>query len=413
MNTKKMIFLFFIVGLIFFSCIRDFSEGPISSETRPLTNLEKKLVETDEKFGLKLFRELNKYEGNKKIFISPLSVNMALAMAYNGAVGTTEQAMRKTLEFGNLTQNEINESYKSLIGLLSEIDPKVQFQMANSIWFQQGFNVLPDFININKTYFDAEVRELDLHAPGALEIINGWVSTKTNSKVNDIIKRIDPLTIMFLINAIYFNGMWTYEFDKNQTFDDKFYLENGNSVDSKMMQQHRDFYYYENENLQAIDLEYGDGKYSMTIFLPKSNISINSLITQLDASNFTHWIGNFTESEGTLLLPKFKMEYRILLKEILTTLGMGIAFDQNLADFSKMCNSVKGNLYIDRVIHQTFVEVDEEGTEAAAATVVVVNYKGAGPKGFVMHVNRPFLFVIRERQNNVILFMGKVVEPTF
>ncbi len=410
MKNKLFLAVILLAVLSVPGCIHDFSQTPAENEVRELTALEKKLVQTDETFSWKLFREINKTESGGNIFISPLSTGMALAMTYNGASGETEAAMRSTLEFGDLSQKEIDQTFKSLIKLLTQIDPRVQFQIANSIWYQQGFNVTEQFIDLNKTYFGAAIKELDLYAPGVLDMINGWVGAKTNGKIPDLLDRIDPLTVMLLINAIYFNGMWTYEFDKNKTVARVFYPDSCSQVTCDMMQQRGEFFYTANDNYQAIDLAYGSGKYSMTILLPQPDVKLAAFIAGLDAGKFAQIIGNLTERKGNLVLPKFQLKYKLELNEVLKALGMGIAFDPFKADFSAMCNSTRGNLYIDKVIHQTYVKVDEEGTEAAAATVVVIKGRG-GSSGFEMVVNRPFLFLIRARKSNVILFMGRVVNP--
>lgn len=411
---KKVIIVVCVIVIVttFTKCYRDFSGTPIPIQDRELTFLEKKLVESDEKFGLKLFREIVKSSPDSNIFISPLSVSMALAMTYNGADGTTEQAMRNTLELGDLTKIQINESCKSLIELCSEIDPQVKFQIANSIWYKQGFIVEQDFIKTNQRYFDAIVTELDFAAPGGVDIINSWISEHTNHKIENIIDQIPPLTVMYLINAIYFNGTWMYEFDKNLTKDDLFETPSGTQVSIKMMQISGDFFYYENDNFQAIDLMYGSGKYGMTIFLPKQTKSLDSLINQLDPLKFHEWISYFSEYRGNLSLPKMKIEYKIKLNDILTSLGMGIAFDALSANFENISKNSRGNLYISRVLHNTFLQVNEEGTEAAAATVVEIKERGVEPSGFVMKINRPFFFFIRERNSNVVLFIGKIVNPT-
>jgi len=387
----------------------DSSTNPNTNIVRNLTTAEIKLTESDNKFGLKLFREIVKNEQNKNIFISPLSVSMALGMTYNGADSSTLEAMHETLEYGDLTTQEVNESYKSLIKLLTGLDPKVKFQIANSIWYREGFSVENNFIDLNTTYFDAIVRALDFNADNAADIINAWINEKTNGKIEEIIdKPIDTLTVMFLINAIYFKGTWTYEFDEENTTDDIFYLPDGSETQCKMMNHKNDHNYFENEQFQAIDLLYGDADFSMTIFLPKPGIDIDSLITRLNNENWNSWISSFSTQEVNLYLPKFKMEYEISLNNVLCALGMSIAFDPYQADFTNINSN--GNLYISKVKHKTFVKVNEEGTEAAAVTSVEIGLTSIG-SGITMYINRPFVFAIRENHSGTILFIGKIVEP--
>lgn len=406
MKGKFTLFTALITSTLFWQCIRDYSVAPTPGISRDLTPLEKKLVEADEKFGLKLFRQVVQSESNKNVFISPLSVSMALGMTYNGAAGTTEEAMRHVLEFGDLSSEEINESFQSLITLLIQLDPRVRFDIANSIWYRLGFHVEQDFIDVNQTYFDAEVKGLDFSSPSAIDVINGWVDQNTNGKIKEIIDSIDPLTVMFLINAIYFKGTWTYEFNKDLTTDDLFTTPDGSKIPCKMMNQEGEFLYLETADFQAVDLPYGDECISMTIFLPRPGKSVDSLIAQFTPENWTGWIGNLSKASLNLQFPKFKLEYEIKLNDVLQALGMGICFDPGRADFSKMNRDFA--LFISQVKHKTFVEVDEEGTEAAAVTVVEMRYTSIG---LIMRVDRPFVFVIRENHSNTLLFMGKIVAP--
>lgn len=214
---------------------------------------------------------------------------------------------------------------------------------------------------------------------------------------------------MFLINAIYFNGNWTYEFDKEMTQDDLFIRDTGRQVPCKMMIQTNEFQYQENADFQAVDIPYGDGEFRMTILLPKPGQDINTLIAALDMQTWQTWVDGFSADSVTLQLPKFKLEYEIKLNDVLAALGMSIAFLPGQADFTGMY--APGGLFIDYVKHKTFVEIDEEGTEAAAVTVVAIGETSANPGPKFMRIDRPFLFVIRENDSGTILFIGKIVEP--
>jgi len=376
-----------------------------SHTPRTLTPTEQSLVQSDNKFGLKLFREIINQEPNKNVFISPLSVSMALGMTYNGADGETKEAMERTLEISGLSLQEINESYKTLIELLIDLDPKVEVLIANSIWYREELIFEQTFFDICKEYFDALVKDLDFSSPDASKTINAWVEEKTKGKIKKIVDdEIGEEVLMFLINAIYFKGTWTYQFDKNKTVNDVFQLSNGSQKPCKMMEQEGDFQYFSNSDFQAIDLPYGDGYYSMTIFLPSEEKNIDSLIAQFTEENWNQWINSFTENNGSLQFPKFKLEYELLLNDVLKALGMEIAFSGQ-ADFTKMYKP--GGIWIGRVIHKTFVDVNEEGTEAAAATEVEMWRSGP----FSMRVDRPFIFAIRDNHSQTILFMGKIVEP--
>lgn len=412
MKKSISIILFFASVCFFFMHCDQSTMESVDDPVREFTELEKQVAGASDKFGLKLFSAVNETQKDSNIFISPLSVSMALGMTLNGTDGTTFDAIQSTLELNGFSRQEINETYQSLIQLLTQIDPKVIFQIANSIWYRDTWTFEQEFINTNKKYFSAHVQGLNFNDPGTPSVINSWVSNNTNGKIEEIIQSIDPTTVMFLINAIYFKGSWQYEFDVNETINDIFISPDGTEIPCKMMVQENDFQYFENSSFQAIDLPYGDGKFSMTIFLPKNPSSIDSLISQFTEENWADWTSSFTEQPGELLLPKFNLEYKIKLNDVLSSLGMRIAFTPGQADFSQM---YKGpfDLYISKVDHKTFVEVNEEGTEAAAVTSVTITFTSIGGSGFVMRIDRPFVFVIRERDSNVLLFMGKIIKPEF
>ncbi|MDP2207733.1 MAG: serpin family protein [Bacteroidota bacterium] len=382
---------------------------PPKGEIRSLTQTEKQLVSSADKFGLKLFQKVNELEQNKNLFISPLSVSLALGMTLNGANTSTYDSMRNTLELPDIPQGQINEAYKSLIDLLTGIDPKVNFKIANSIFYQNTYTFENDFIEVNKKYFDALVRGLNFNDPATVNIINQWVKDNTNGKIEKIVESIENDIVMFLINALYFKGTWKYEFEKNKTRDDWFIQPNGTRSTCKMMVQESGFSYFANEDFQAIDLPYGDGAFSMTIFLPKQNRDVNSFIASITESNWNNWLSSFTIQNVKLYLPKFKLEYEIQMKDVLTALGMGIAFDPGNADFTKLYRG-PGRAYISKVKHKTFVDVYEEGTEAAAVTSVEIGFISVR-EDIVMRCDRPFVFVIREKNSNSILFIGKIIKP--
>jgi len=400
-----LIFSLLILILILQNC-SDSSTSPNQIQFRELTASEKKLVQSDNAFSHKIFKKVIEAETDQNIFISPLSISMALGMTLNGANGTTFEAMQNTLEFQDLSLDEINQSYQSLIQLLGGADPEVIFQIANSVWYRQTLTFEQDFIERVQTYFNALVQSLDFNDPNAKNIINQWVNQKTNGRINEIVNFIDPTDVMFLINAIYFKGTWTYQFDKTLTHNDYFISLNGTQLPCRMMIQKGDFWYLDNSDFQAVDLPYGDGNYRMAIFLPRSQIHVDSIISQFNQQNWDLWTGSFSKNSGTLELPKFAVEYKIKLNDVLSALGMAVAFTGQ-ADFTRMYPP--GNLFISRAKHKTFVKVDEEGTEAAAVTSVGISFTSTGG-GFTMRVDRPFVLVIHEKHSKAILFMGKIQE---
>ncbi len=377
-------------------------------DVRPLTTSELQIVESDNRFGFNLLRALSKDEGSNNVFVSPLSVSVALGMTLNGAHGETYDAMKTTLELNGLSETEINESYSSLIELLRGLDPKVVFEIANSIWYRQGFQAEQDFLDANKDFFDSEVRELDFSDPESVEVINGWVDEKTHGKIEKILEDIDPGTVMFLINAIYFNGTWTYEFDPDDTEERPFANAVGEPSSVPMMAQQAELAYFETDRFQAVDMPYGDSLFSMSVILPRDPADLEAIIEDLDQATWNDWTTRFAPQDVSLRLPRFKLEYEKTLNDILIAMGMGVAFDGGRADFTRIRRS--GGLWIDYVKHKAFVEVDEEGTEAAAVTVVaIVECAGCGGSHVSMHVDRPFLFFIREQHSGTILFAGKVM----
>ena len=376
---------------------------------RDATQLEKQLAQSGNKFGFNLFKEINKSDPKQNIFISPLSVSMALGMTLNGANGATFDAMKETLQLNGLSQVQINETYKSLIDLLSHLDAKVKFTLANSIWYRQEFAVENDFIDVNQSFFDALVQKLNFNDPLAPDTINQWVKDKTSGKIEKIVEQIKDEDVMFLINAIYFKGNWTYEFDKDLTTDDIFTKTDGSTVAVQMMKQEGEFDYFENQEFQAINLPYGDGDFSMMLILPTQENDLNAVMNQINESNWQDWQNSLIPENGTIQLPTFSMELKFSLKEILKMMGMSLAFEPLNADFSKI-NSDK-DLFISDVLHKTFVEVNEEGTEAAAVTSVIIGVTSIGGGGFTMRIDRPFLFFIHENRSQTILFMGKVLNP--
>ncbi|MFQ5649954.1 MAG: serpin family protein [bacterium] len=400
-----MMALIAVAHLLLLSC----SSNPVSPVHRELTELEKRLVQSDNTFGFELFREINRTEPGKNIFISPLSVSMALGMTLNGAAGETRQAMVDLLGFDGLSEEEINQTYKSLLDLLIQLDPTVVFQIANSIWYDQAFVFEQPFIDRNRQFFDAEIQGLDFRDPAAVDIINGWVSQHTAGKIEKIIEQIDPEVIMFLLNAIYFKGGWTTEFDPENTQNDLFNLPDGSQKSIEMMNRSDTLQYFESDLFQAVDLPYGEEAFSMTLLLPKPGVAIDSLISNFSTRNWADWSASFSTQNVILGLPKFKLECEMSLNQVLSTLGMSVAFIPHQADFSKMYTG-RDDLYIDEVKHKTFIEVNEEGTEAAAVTSVGIGVTSV-PLSVTMRLDRPFVFMIHEHQSQTILFVGKLVDP--
>ena len=420
MNNRQpitTIFLgtFCLALLLFVSC----DEVPLDifdklEDTPEVGAVDTNLITANTTFGFNLFNEIRKTEQNKNIFISPFSVSVALAMTLNGAANETEQEMMNVLQLQGLSSESINAGYGQLQHRLQASDPKVTLTLANSLWARQGIQFKQDFLQRNIQFFGAEISTLDFDDPSASQTINQWVNTNTNGKIEKIVSdNIDPTMILFLINAIYFKGTWQREFDSSKTEDGTFHLGNGDEKQVPMMKQQRRHPYYRGENFQAISLAYGDGQINMYIFLPDRESNLNTFLANLNAEGWENWMSQFHKKDVSLVMPKFKLEYEKTLNDTLSMLGMGRALQPELANFSRMAPlEVAGvNLYIEKVVHKAFVEVNEEGTVAAAVTGVEVGITSLPPPPIPFTVDRPFFFAIRDNETKTVLFMGTVIEP--
>lgn len=403
--------LVFGLGLLFTQCKKESSPPTntvdFSCNDQPTVC---ELTAGNGNFALEVFRQINNDEpADKNIFISPFSMSTALAMTTNGAAAQTLDDMRSTLKISNLAMQSVNDSYKTLLATLPNLDANTKLQIANSIWPQTDYPVLPSFLDLNSTYFNSEVVPVDFKdAPVVIDKVNTWVSDKTEGLIEETLDELPSGVVMLLINAIYFNGSWKTKFDAADTEPATFNAPNGPEQVDMMHIAESDFDYFENELFQAIDLPYGDSIFSMSVFLPKAGHDANEVIEEMTPANWEQWISAFQLHAVELFFPKFKLDYDLKMKRTLSDMGMGLAFS-DAADFTNMIDG--GGVKIDEVIHKAVVEVSEKGTEAAAVTVVQIieTSAGAGPPS--VNVNRPFVFVIRDNKTNSILFMGKVVNP--
>ncbi len=378
---------------------------PLTALPRALTVAERSVIAGSNSFAFDLMRAVNADEAGANVFISPLSVSMALGMTLNGAAGTTFDEMRETLDFGGLSQTEINASYRSLTDLLLGLDRTVDMRIANSVWYRQEFPVEQPFVQSVQASFGARVEGRDFANPATLNVINGWVSSATNNRIESIIDEIRPEHIMFLINAIYFKGAWTDAFDRSATRADTFRAPGGASVPVQMMNTDGSFRARMTNDYQAVELPYGNTAFTMTIVMPAEGVDIEDFADSLDGEAFDALVSGMGEGRIMLSMPRFRLEYEKTLNDALKALGMPTAFT-DAADFSGISRG--GGLSISEVKHKTFVEVNEEGTEAAAVTSVGIVLTSAPPS---IRIDRPFVFVIRERFSGTILFAGKIVEP--
>ncbi len=415
-KNKPFLSLILAVFLIVYGCTSSEVTPDNTPNLRSLRSAEKQTVENSTDFAFAVFDKMNNTKSaGENLFISPFSLSTAVAMAYNEANGTTKDGIKKAIRLEGVTDAELNSSYQSLVECLNGVDKTVTFSPANSIWYQETFTPQDDFVKQNQTYFNAEVKGLDMigNSEGSKNTINAWVKDKTNDKIDKIIDRVLPGQVMFLINAIYFKGTWTYQFNKNQTLPATFYLENGATVTKDFMNGEATVNHLVDADKVLVELPYRNQQFVMTLIMPQPGKPMTTLMSQLTSENFAQWLTTASPGKIQISLPKFSFEGDYTKKEfnkILANLGMNEAFSDN-ADFSRMLvGFTKGDLKIDEVAHKTFVKVDEEGSEAAAVTSIGIAYTSAGPTSFVF--NRPFVYLIREKNSGAILFMGKMMNPT-
>lgn len=380
---------------------------------RSLSESEAQIVDGTGYFGFNLMHELITRTPDENHFISPLSIIMAYGMAMNGAENETYSQMQDVIGLADLTREEINQAALELIELLTAFDENVQFNIANSIWIRDTFDVEPDFIDTNQHYFKALVEQTDFSDPATVDMINQWVSENTNGLIDEITEApINPLSVMFLINAIYFNGEWTYQFDPDHTEVKPFYPSENTPIDVDMMklEDSGNLQYTSGEDYQALNLYYGDAGFAMTLVLPDEETNLDSWLQDNSWDDWKAITNSFSSAAVNLVMPKFELEYEIDgFKEILEAMGITDAFDPAYSDFSRI-NSMNDDLYISDTKHKSFIRVDEEGTEAAAVTSIEMGVTSA-PQTINLRFDRPFFYVIREVESNTILFMGTMAYP--
>jgi serine protease inhibitor len=364
-------------------------------------------------FGIDLYKQLLEESPGVNIFISPTSIGFALAMTYNGSVGETRDAMARTLKFSDTSLEAVNVADSTLISAMNDTLAGIRLSIANSLWAREGIAFNESFLRRNARYYGAEIQSLDFSSPRASEKINGWVAEKTNNRITKIVDGIDGSAILFLINAIYFKGSWTVEFDKSMTRERAFHLLDGGEKSHPMMERSDRFAYFKGDEFQAVRLPYGDGRIGMYVFLPDGGSSLERFHAELSSDAWNAWMRRFESRRGRVVLPRFKLQYEAKLKRALSALGMGIAFDGGRANFTGMVKAAGANAYIHDVAHKTFVDVNEEGTEAAAVTSVEMRVTSALPaeKPFEMIVDRPFFVAIVDGETGLILFAGSIVNP--
>lgn len=415
MRTKTSSFLIIIVASLFLSASCEENNG-VKAEELPaplridLREDEQEMVLSDQAFAFEFFESLFVEEAlqeDHNFMVSPLSLSMALAMTKNGAANETKEVMQKTLKLGDFSDDEVNGYYKKLIEALLKTDPTTKLSIANAIFTNRSVAIKPDFIKTNRSFYDATVKSVDFTNPETVNVINNWASDNTNGLIEKVLDFTNADDLMYLLNAIYFKGIWASEFDAKHTVKKPFTDENDTRKEVDMMNQTAKFDYTEDQNLQLVQLPYGNQAFSMMVLLPKENKQLGDVVAAINQKNYWSDLkSGLIEAEVDLSLPKFKTEYSKKLNDVLTKMGMGLAFTHN-ADFSRMSDvSAK----IDFVKQDTYISTDELGTEAAAVTSVgmMMTSMPAKPEKVVFNADHPFLYIIQENSTGAILFMGAV-----
>ena len=381
----------------------------------PLSGEAIVLAESGNAFTLNLFQEIYQERSEENIFISPLSVDVALHMTANGAAGSTHTEMKEGLGTAGLSDEEANQAVHDLSAQLTGIDRAVTLSTANSIWFRDQYTLQAGFSELIQTYYDGWIEGLNFDQPNSKDRINGWVENQTRGKIKSLVEEVRGSDVMFLINATYFKANWQYQFDPQQTQEAPFYQEDGTAVSVPMMfSEGVKLRHYYDPSFRLLDIPYGNGQFSLVVLLPEATAgSVASVMDQLTLVNLNQWIAQADTLTPQLYLPEFTTSFKMKLNEPLMRLGMVVPFNSRSADFSKFFQGVDGGLYLDRVIHQSFIEVNEQGTEAAAATVSTISSLSAAsiPQPMSVRVDRSFVYLIREKHTQAILFVGTMLNP--
>ncbi len=367
------------------------------------------LVSAINTLAFRLFSQIGKRNKNQNIFISPLSITLALALLHNGADETTEQELAEILGIQNIRHDEADTAYADLQSELEQRSRQANLAIANSIWAQKGLLLKQNFIQRSKKFYSAEVFNLNFTDSDACLIINDWVKNKTNGKINEIVRAgdIDSHTILILIDAVYFKGNWRHQFNKANTKEAPFTLSDGKQKRIPMMTKSGVYEYFEGEDFQAIILPYENNSISMIIFLPKDRNSLSNFQQRLGIQKWQEWRSQFSRMQGYLVLPRFKLDYEDSLIDVFKALGMNLSFSSH-ANYKRMCDDP---VSISDIRHKAFMDVNEEGTEASAVTGMLMQRIVGGQEFFRMVINRPFFSAIQDNQTGVILFMGAIWEP--
>ncbi|MCF0071687.1 serpin family protein [Dyadobacter sp. CY261] len=404
--SKRLITVPMLAATMLFGCTND-NVNPGAHEVNPV-EIPESVSNGTTSFAFDFIHALQTTQSvEENLFVSPLSLHMALGMLLNGAEEETAQEIKKALKMDDVALSELNAAYKTLINDLPVADPKVSLGLANSVWYRNDFAVENDFQSVLKDAFESEVTGLPFDNT-AKDRINKWASDKTNGKIQKVLEKIEPNHVMFLLNALYFKGNWKYQFDPKKTLDTPFKLESGQSKNVKMMYAKSDFKVGSGTNYDAVELPYANGQFNMTLLIPKGENKIDDVLKGLSGTSWSQLTSGLTSRGVTVGLPKFTLDYSGQLKETLQGMGIQRAFHEG-AQLGKINKAAK--LYVDFVKQDAYLGIDEQGTEAAAVTTIGIGLTSAGPQEPRYICDKPFALIISENTSNTILFVGRIKNP--
>ncbi len=387
------------------------STNAIALNTRLMRAEEATLVVSANQFSFDYFKKLSNTEPAQNIAFSPFSAHTALSMLINGADGTTRQEIKEALRIPAQSDSSVNSSFKSLKNYLYTVDPTVNIKIANSVWWRKELHVKSAFAETLKNYYDAELNPLDFAAAQSVQTINNWVNTQTSGRIPTILNSLAPEDVMVLLNAVWFKAAWTEKFDKSLTAKKPFTLDDGTIIQVDMMKNSKtNARIYSDNEVDFADIPFAGDAYSFSVAMPADSRTLDEFVSTLSEEKFNRWTGYAAKSSSrTLQMPRFKFAYEHSMNDLLKEMGMKRAFGAD-AELGRLFDETL-DLFVSKVKQKTFVQIDEEGGEAAAVTSIVVGVTSAGPGYF--DVDRPFLFVIREKTSKTILFIGKVHRPVY
>lgn len=417
-QMKRASMLLILIGLLLLvGCGKDSSEDSKMEESPDAQNEDastddfENIVEANDILGFKLLEEIDASEDGN-VFVSPASLFMALSVVYNGATGTTQEGIAEVLEAQDVDQTELNAGNLALMKALQAEKEDIDLEIANSLWMSDLYEFTDPYKENIETYYDAQIEKIDMMAPESVERMNDWVEEKTHGKIKEMIDGpLDADSVGMIMNAVYFNGNWTYPFDEAETEEDDFHLVDSGTKTVPFMTLHADLDYTEREDMQIVRLPYGEKEeMSMFVFLPNEDEGMVAIQNQFNKESYAEMTSELKEETGTVRLPKFELEYEINLNNTLKNLGMNESFGHE-AQFTEMIYA-RIPIWMDQVKQKTYLNIDEEGTEAAAVTSTDTIMESAPEdEPFTMNINRPFYLTIVDEETEMLLFVGRITNP--